>query len=101
MNVGQILETVLGFAGGRLVKNLQEFVRNNGYQEVKEPFKRYIMVQNLLHAYEKEDGKEGIQSLHKTAEDGVYFKTPVFDGADFEEDIKPFLKSLNCQYRNI
>ncbi len=32
---------------------------------------------------------------HKTVKHGVHFKTPVFDGADFDDDIKPLLKDLN------
>ena len=31
--------------------------------------------------------------LVKQLENGVHFKTPVFDGAHFEEDIKPLLKN--------
>ncbi len=31
----------------------------------------------------------------KTAKQGVYFKTPVFDGAKLDSDIKPLMKDLN------
>ena len=44
-----------------------------------------------MHHYEKSYGKEGIIELaRKTAKDGVHFKTPVFDGADFEKDINHY-----------
>ena len=53
------------------------------------------MVKILLNHYEKTYGKEGVMELaRKTAENGVHFKTPVFDGAQFEKDIKPLLKDL-------
>ena len=32
--------------------------------------------------------------LVKQLQDGVHFKTPVFDGADFDNDIKPLLQEL-------
>ena len=37
----------------------------------------------IVEDYEDNYGKEGVMDLaRKTAENGVYFKTPVFDGAD-------------------
>ncbi len=30
----------------------------------------------------------------KTAKNGVHYKTPVFDGADYDADIKPLLQDL-------
>ena len=35
MNVGQILETVLGLAGRELGKQVQELLETQGYEEVK------------------------------------------------------------------
>ena len=50
----------------------------------------------LIDSYEKEYGKDGLMELaRKTAKHGVQFKTPVFDGAQYDEDIKPFLEELN------
>ena len=34
----------------------------------------------------------------KTAKSGVHFKTPVFDGAQFDTDIKPLLQDLEFSY---
>ncbi len=54
------------------------------------------MVQNLIDSYEKEYGKEGLMNLAtKTAKTGVQYKTPVFDGAQYDADIKPLLDELN------
>ena len=49
----------------------------------------------FIDSYEKEYGKEGVHELaRRTAKNGVCFKTPVFDGANFENDIKPLLEEL-------
>jgi DNA-directed RNA polymerase subunit beta len=50
---------------------------------------------DLVNSYEQAYGAEGLNHLaHKTAEQGVQFATPVFDGAHFETEIKPMLKDL-------
>lgn len=94
MNVGQILETALGFAGRKLGDRIQEILDTKGYKEVLEFLKQYYG-KDMVASFEKSYGKEGIMDLaRKTAKSGVYYKTPVFDGADFEQDIKPLLQDL-------
>jgi DNA-directed RNA polymerase subunit beta len=94
MNVGQILETALGLVGIELGKQLQELLDTAGYAEVK----KYLATwygDELIASYEKEYGKEGIMELARlSAAHGVAFKTPVFDGAQFDEDIKPLMEDL-------
>ena len=42
--------------------------------------------EELIESYEKEYGKDGLIELaRKTAQNGVHFKTPVFDGANYEQ----------------
>jgi DNA-directed RNA polymerase subunit beta len=95
MNVGQILETALGLAGKKLGDRLQTLLETQGYQEVK-GFLTQQYGAELLGAYEKEYGKEGVFELgRKTAQNGVCFETPVFDSASYEGDIKPLLQDLN------
>lgn len=95
MNVGQILETVLGLTGRELGKQLESVVKTQGYKEIR----NFLVTQfgkEMIDHYEKEYGKDGIIELgKKTAKAGVYFETPVFDGADYDTDIKPLLKELN------
>lgn len=92
MNVGQILETILGFAGRELGIQAQEVLQAQGDKEIKE----LLVVaygKELVDDYEKQYGTEALQELaQRTAKSGVHFKTPVFDGADFEQDIQPILK---------
>lgn len=95
MNVGQILETVLGLAGKEFGNQLNTLLETTGYQEVK----KYLMNcygSELITSYENEYGKDGLMELAaKTAQNGVQFKTPIFDGAQYNEDIKPLLEELN------
>lgn len=94
MNVGQILETVLGFAGKQLGVQLEQML-NTGYKSIKKELEALYGTE-LIKTYEKEYGQEGVQELaRRTAERGVCYKTPVFDGADFEKDIRPLLKDMS------
>ena len=94
MNVGQILETILGLAGKELGKKVQQLLETDGYEAVKKHLV-YCFGKDVIADYEKNYGKEGVMELaRKTAEDGVHFKTPVFDGANLESDIEPLLKDL-------
>ena len=95
MNVGQILETTLGLAGRKLGEQLQEIMATQGYKEVKE-YLRDCYGNDIIDSYEKEYGKDSLLELARaTAKEGVKFKTPVFDGANLDTDIKPLLKKLN------
>jgi DNA-directed RNA polymerase subunit beta len=95
MNVGQILETILGLAGRELGNKVQHLLETDGYDAVKKHL-IYCFDKEVIEDYEANYGKEGVMELaRKTAEDGVHFKTPVFDGATLEKDIEPMLKDLN------
>lgn len=95
MNVGQIFETILGFAGKKLGQQLAEEIATKSYQHVKAFLSKYYGKADV-EDYEKLHGKEGIAELAKrTAERGVSFETPVFDGASLEGDIEPLLKELD------
>jgi DNA-directed RNA polymerase subunit beta len=95
MNVGQILETALGFAGREIGIKLKEMLETTGYEEVKKFLKNYFGAQ-LVDSIEEGQGKEGLMMLaRKTAQNGVHFATPIFDGASLDGDIKPLLRELN------
>ena len=94
MNVGQILETALGLAGKELGNKLEELMNNQGYPEIKKYLKN-VYGAELVESYEKAYGKQGVSELaRKTAQCGVQYKTPVFDGAQYDSDIKPLLEEL-------
>ncbi len=95
MNVGQVLETVLGLVGEKLGQQVQELLDTKGYAEVKKHLK-YCYGADLVDTYEKEYGKDGVMDLaRKSAKSGVHFRTPVFDSADFDQDIKPMMEKLD------
>ncbi len=94
MNVGQILETILGFAGQQLGKQIGELLENVGLKGT-----RSLLVsaygKELIEGYEKEYGEEGLIELaRRSAKEGVCFTTPVFDGANFDTDIKPLIEAM-------
>lgn len=93
MNVGQILETALGFVGKNLAVQVEEAL-DQGYSAIKKSLiKSYGS--DLIDSYEKTYGKDAVTELaRKTAKRGVLFSSPVFDSADLEGDIQPILRSL-------
>ncbi len=95
MNVGQILETILGFAGRKIGKNLTNLLQDQSYKEVKAFLEKYFE-KEFVETFEKTHGEEGLMSLaRKTAKEGLRFTIPVFEGPAFERDIQPILKDLN------
>jgi len=95
MNVGQILEVVLGFSGKKLGKNLAKTINEKSDNAMKKLLEDYFG-KSFVDNYEKVAGKSGLkESAKKVSEEGVKFKIPVFDGASFENDIQPVLKDLN------
>lgn len=94
MNVGQILETALGFVGLKMGSNIAQALEEKRHTEVRKLLENYYG-SDFVSVYEKDHGPEDILELaRKTAECGVFFQTPVFDGADFEQDIKPLMEQV-------
>ena len=90
MNVGQILETHLGWASAGLGKQISDIV--NQYQKeeriskLKSKFKS-VYGSNVWKKAEKDFNDGEILELANNLEKGVPMATPVFDGAN-EDDIK-------------
>tara|TARA_B110000495_G_scaffold30779_1_gene23550 strand:+ start:1657 stop:5724 length:4068 start_codon:yes stop_codon:yes gene_type:complete len=90
MNVGQVLETHLGWAAKELGKKIGEMIDEGKNSSEIKPF--------LSEIYEK-DGSQDLSSLNETEildlannlRDGVPMATPVFDGAK-EEEVKSMLE---------
>jgi DNA-directed RNA polymerase subunit beta len=81
-------------AGKELGNKLEELMNNQGYPEIKKYLKN-VYGAELVESYEKAYGKQGVSELaRKTAQCGVQYKTPVFDGAQYDSDIKPLLEEL-------
>jgi DNA-directed RNA polymerase subunit beta len=90
MNVGQILETHLGWAGHKLGERITEMLKENSREEairreLRNIFKGTVFVDRINELNEDEllAAAEGMKR-------GVFFGTPVFDGAE-EKEIKSLL----------
>lgn len=98
MNVGQILETILGFAGQKAGQELGKILKEKSYEQVRNFLVKYFS-ESFIKNYEKENSREDIMELaHRMALNGLHFKSPVFDGASFDTDIKPILDDFNIPY---
>jgi DNA-directed RNA polymerase subunit beta len=98
MNIGQILETHLGWAAvnlGKQIGNMVDKYYNNEIDiEAIKDFIDTIYHRNSLAKNIRQMSKEEIIDLCATARKGVYFATPVFDGAKVD-DVKAMLDLAN------
>lgn len=91
MNIGQILEALLGHAGQQIGAQLAHVIEEGSKAEVTRRLKEYYGAE-LIESYETSHGYEGLLDLARwTSQRGIHFKTPVFDGARYQEDIQPLL----------
>ncbi|MBZ5648085.1 MAG: DNA-directed RNA polymerase subunit beta [Acidobacteriia bacterium] len=91
MNVGQILETHLGWAGHELGARISRLMKENSRaemirRELKNIFKGTPFVDELADLDDDQ-----VESIGKGMEKGAYFASPVFDGAK-EHEIKALLE---------
>ncbi|MCG2756204.1 DNA-directed RNA polymerase subunit beta [Candidatus Dependentiae bacterium] len=94
MNVGQILETILGFAGKKISANLAKNINELSYKELKKQLAE-LYSDELVDSIEKSQGQDAVKELaDKTVKNGLAFKTPIFDGASYQNIIVPLLKDL-------
>ena len=95
MNVGQILETHLGWAAknlGQQIGSMLEKYRNDEVEEkVVKDFIEKIYGDSEVTKNAKSMSKEDLIDSFKGIESGVHFSTPVFDGAK-ASDVKDMLE---------
>ena len=97
MNIGQIMETHLGWASAKLGAQIRDMLENMGEEIRTQELRNFI-----ADIYEDKDIREGVEALDdkETVElatnlsKGVPFATPVFEGAK-EADIERLLKKAN------
>ena len=90
MNVGQILETHLGWAGKVLGTKIAELIKNNGRAEhLRRELKSMFKDVAFGHHFDDLD-EDTLEKLAKSMTKGVYIGSPVFDGAR-EAEIKSML----------
>ncbi len=92
MNVGQILETILAFNGVVNGRIIADAVKAGSYKNVLASL-RCAYGEDFVSAYELTHGKEGVLRLaEESARDGVLYRVPVFDGPQFDGEIRPLLR---------
>ncbi|MEW6429793.1 MAG: DNA-directed RNA polymerase subunit beta [Thermodesulfobacteriota bacterium] len=89
MNVGQVLEVHLGWAGRVLGEQLAELARKRDLDGVKKKLQK-IYYPKEYNSIVKELGEEGLLDLAEAMRNGVPMATPVFDGAN-EGEIRALL----------
>jgi len=106
MNVGQILETHLGWAaaglGRKIADALEVYKHAEGSQVSEQTFQD--LKQQVASSYHKKEDEDSINAMDKDAvlelagnlKDGVPMATPVFDGAK-EKDINKLLKEAGLE----
>lgn len=93
MNVGQILETILGMAGKKMGEKFAERINELSYKELKARLEQYYG-KEVIEEIESVHGEDEIVELaHAAAKLGISCTTPIFAGADYEKEIKPLLES--------
>ena len=91
MNVGQVLETHLGWAAKGVGKQIDELIRGENHTALKAKLKAVFPSASAENDFDSlEEGE--LTALAKRYQEGVYVATPVFDGAK-EEEIKDLLQS--------
>jgi DNA-directed RNA polymerase subunit beta len=91
MNLGQILESHLGWAAKGLGNEIDEYIQGNKEIDKLKSFLKDIFTRNEV---KKAIDKASIEELKRFAQrlrGGIYMSVPVFDGAT-EEEIKDALK---------
>jgi DNA-directed RNA polymerase subunit beta len=81
MNVGQVLETHLGWAARGMGIRLNEMIKEHaGPEKLKEKIKRIYAHDEIVHLIDSLDDDEVLNVAGKLSK-GVHMATPVFDGA--------------------
>ena len=96
MNVGQILETHLGWAGRELARQIRQTIEENGRPdavELRKTLKELYPSKELGDFIDTLDESDVIKLARKAAR-GIHVASPVFDGASEEEIFKLLAKAV-------
>ena len=98
MNIGQILETHLGWAAKALGEKLQQFVDSYQADTVRSTLLEIFKGNLSLEKKIKEADNESLKNILNYIKRGIHVATPVFDGAK-EEEIKKLLEQAKLPTR--
>ena len=97
MNVGQILETHLGWAVKGLGWKIGEYLQRNFNPKVLRRKIKEIYSSKEVNAYLDEATDEEVVELARKLGEGIFVSVPVFDGAS-EEEIREHLKKAGLPF---
>ena len=96
MNIGQILETHLGWAAYNLGKQLQKHIDNFKAEAVKADLKKAYLDDKEIYSVIDSADEDSLRKMVQDVNAGIHVATPVFDGAR-EEDVKEFLNHARVE----
>ncbi len=97
MNVGQILEAHLGWGARNLGLNVHRMLEENyGADKIRQGILKALPSDEKMKKLVEGLDDAGVKKLASKMKTGVFFSTPVFDGAA-EEDIKTALECAGLQ----
>lgn len=94
MNIGQVLETHLGWAAHHLGKQLQKYVDNFNKSHFAKELKSFYPDDSALQKRIEKYNEKELKVILDSIKDGIHISTPVFDGAK-ETDVKDLLKQVD------
>jgi DNA-directed RNA polymerase subunit beta len=96
MNVGQVLETHLGWAAYGLGRQIEEVLRKEfSPKALRKKLKEIYLDAESRELIEKASDEVILEMARKVAREGVYMESPIFDGAD-EAEIHQLLETAGC-----
>ena len=90
MNIGQILETHLGWAAYALGRQLQEHIDRSNMENVRKILLGFYKEDKDIVKRVREADNSSLKEIVQGMKEGVFIATPVFDGAT-EKDVKDLL----------
>jgi DNA-directed RNA polymerase subunit beta len=89
MNIGQLLELTLGWAGHGLGEKINAYMEQWDQDNLRKMVKDIYSSDSVNQIVDSADEKE-LKQIVTELKDGIHFATPVFDGAN-EEEIRRYL----------
>jgi len=81
INIGQIMETHLGFASHMLGKKVDQYIKDGESVNSVRDFLNHILTDNALKKYLQHLSDEDLINVAKIYSNGIPYATPVFEGA--------------------
>jgi DNA-directed RNA polymerase subunit beta len=93
MNLGQILEMILGYCGKEVGKNMADALEQKSFDYILGMLKNIFSDSYVETALKQPTGREFLKNLARyIAKNNLHFSVPIFNNGSFEKDIIPFME---------